>query len=279
LEIFAALMLVTDGKARNTYVQFGNSMTQNPPSMRITLEERLNRMLEDAICLAKTAKRHRQSLNGLNYYANRLADFRAESNSSYGYLSSLTSADGTEITNLIKKVFSVDASVKDRVAAARDIKFALRAVPADASRDQRYLEGEGIFPLVTLDQTKQGYMSAIGRQMNGSYTSGWYDACAVMMRRLLEAAIIEAFEAKKIDSKIKDAGGDFLQLTGLINAALGETAWNLSRGVKKALPGLRDLGHKSAHGRHYLAKKMYIDELKTQYRDSLEAFLHEANLI
>jgi len=75
-------------------------------------------------------------------------------------------------------------------------------------------------------------MVAIGRQMNGSYASEWYDACAVMMRRLLEAAIIEAFEAKKIDSKIKDTNGDFFQLTALISAALAETAWNLSRNVK-----------------------------------------------
>jgi hypothetical protein len=52
----------------------------------------------------------------------------------------------------------------------------------------------------------------------------------------------------------------------------------LSRNVKKELPRLRDLGHKSAHGRHYLAKKMYIDELKTPFRDAMEAFLHEAGL-
>jgi hypothetical protein len=100
-----------------------------------------------------------------------------------------------------------------------------------------------------------------------------------MMRRLLEAAIIEAFEAKKIDAKIKDGNGDFFQLTALITTALSETVWNLSRGVKRDLPSLRDLGHKSAHGRHYLAKKMYIDELKTSYRDAVETFLHEANLI
>lgn len=120
---------------------------------------------------------------------------------------------------------------------------------------------------------------AIGRQMNGCYSSEWYDGCAVMMRRLLEIAIIEAFEAKKIDQKIKQSDGDFLQLSALVTASLAETTWNLSRVVKKALPKLRDLGHKSAHGRHYLAKKLYIDELKTDYRDSLEAFLHLAELL
>jgi hypothetical protein len=120
---------------------------------------------------------------------------------------------------------------------------------------------------------------AVGRQMNGSYSAGWYDACAVMMRRLLESAIIEAFEARKIDGKIKDKNGDFFQLTALIKAALAETAWNLPRNVKKHIESLRDLGHTSAHNRYYLAKQSYIDELKGVYREAVEAFLHIGNLL
>jgi hypothetical protein len=41
--------------------------------------------------------------------------------------------------------------------------------------------------------------------MNGAYSAGWYDACAVMMRRLLETVIIEAFEQNGLDQKIKDS--------------------------------------------------------------------------
>ena len=40
--------------------------------------------------------------------------------------------------------------------------------------------------------------------MNGCYSSEWYDASAVMMRRLVEIAIIEAFEKKGVAHKIKD---------------------------------------------------------------------------
>jgi hypothetical protein len=115
--------------------------------------------------------------------------------------------------------------------------------------------------------------------MNGAYSAGWYDACAVMMRRLLESVIIEAFEARKIDHKIKDANGDFLQLTALIKAALAEKSWNLPRNVRKKIESLRDLGHTSAHNRYYLAKQPYLDELKSVYRESIEAFLHIANLL
>jgi hypothetical protein len=131
-----------------------------------------------------------------------------------------------------------------------------------------------------LNQTNRGYLVAVGRQMNSGYTAGWYDSCAVMMRRLLESAIIEAFEAQNIDTKIKDpTSGDFFQLTGLINAAISETSWNLPRSVKRQLPNLRELGHTSAHNRYYLAKKDDIDKFTMAYREAVEAFLHLANLL
>ena len=65
--------------------------------------------------------------------------------------------------------------------------------------------------------------------MNGCFEQGWYDACAVMMRRLLEIAIIEAFEHenianKIIANKIKDANGDYFQLSDLVGKAIAETA-------------------------------------------------------
>jgi len=115
--------------------------------------------------------------------------------------------------------------------------------------------------------------------MNGCFEFGWYDACAVMMRRLLETAIIEAFEAKKLDNKIKDSKGEFLQLTALIAAALSEAAWNLSRNTKQALPRLRDVGHKSAHSRRFTAQKSDIEKVQPDCRVALEEFLHLAGLV
>jgi hypothetical protein len=68
-------------------------------------------------------------------------------------------------------------------------------------------------------------------------------------------------------------------LTGLVDAALNEQSWNLPRNVRKNLKGLRDLGHRSAHNRYYLAKKSDIDKLSGVYREAVEAFLHLANLL
>jgi hypothetical protein len=49
--------------------------------------------------------------------------------------------------------------------------------------------------------------------MNACHASGWRDACAVMMRRLLEIAIIEAFENKGVANKIKDAHDNYFHLS------------------------------------------------------------------
>jgi len=114
--------------------------------------------------------------------------------------------------------------------------------------------------------------------MNGCYTTGWYDAAAVMMRRLIEIAIIEAFEAKGLSAKIKDHSGNYLQLSDLVAKALAEPTWALSRNTKKVLPSLRDVGHMSAHGRYYCARKEDLETLKHGCRVVIEEFLHHAGL-
>ena len=85
----------------------------------------------------------------------------------------------------------------------------------------------------------RGYIEKVTNQVNGCYEKGWFDSCAVMMRRLLETLIIECFEKHGIDATIKDASGDFLFLRDLITRMLQETAWNLGRNVKAALPRLK----------------------------------------
>lgn len=248
--------------------------TAKPPTPQLLLVD----LITKALSVAKTARKHGQSLNGTNFYATKLANLRAEATNTFAKLLTRSVGDTSALAELMERVFSTNANAKDRVQAARDLQFALKTTWAEVSAESAHLEDAGIFPLVTLNQTSRGYLVAVGRQINGSYASGWFDGCAVMMRRLLESVIIEAFEARGQDSKIKDSQGDFFQLTALINAALAES-WNLPRNVKKELPNLRDLGHRSAHNRYYLAKKPDIDALRGAYRETVEAFLHLAKLL
>lgn len=130
----------------------------------------------------------------------------------------------------------------------------------------------------SLVRDTRSYIEAVANQINGTYERGWYDACAVMLRRLLETLIIEAFEAKNISQKIKNPNGDFLYLRDLITACLNETAWNLSRNCKQSLGRLKDVGDKSAHSRRFVAHRNDIDPLRPDIRVVVQELVTIANL-
>lgn len=128
----------------------------------------------------------------------------------------------------------------------------------------------------------RGYLEKVADQINGTYENGWYDACAVMLRRFIETLIIETFIAKGIEHRIKDASGDFLALRSLIDTACNDPDLHLSRNTKSVLGRLKKLGDLSAHNRRFVAKRSYFDELfehlHLDMQTLIEDFLHEAGL-
>lgn len=132
-----------------------------------------------------------------------------------------------------------------------------------------------IFSLV---KGTRGYIEKVVHQINASYEHGCYDACAVMIRRLIETLIIEVFEAYKIEARIKNSVGDFLYLGDLISKMLAETAWNLGRNTKTSLPKLKNVGDISAHSRRHNAHREDIDKLKDDLRIVIQELVTLANL-
>jgi hypothetical protein len=239
--------------------------------------QRLQQIVDGAIDVARTARKNHASLNGMNFYADKLAKLRTDATIAFGELGEPSVGDISAVAEMIQLTFAPDTDIKKRVSVARELTHELQTTKWKTSTIEAV--GDNLFPLSLLSKTRRAYLIAIGRQMNGCFESGWYDGCAVMMRRLLETAIIEAFEAKKIDHKIKNPQDEFFQLTALIAAALSEQSWNLSRNTKEALPRLRDIGHKSAHSRRFTAQKSDIDRVQPDCRVALEEFLHLADLL
>jgi hypothetical protein len=141
----------------------------------------------------------------------------------------------------------------------------------------RRAEKQLVLPSSVVRGTR-GYIERVVNQINGCYENGWYDAAAVMIRRLLETLIIETFEHHGIASKIQNAGGDFFYLKDLIDACLKEPAWNLTRNCKQAMPRLKDVGDKSAHSRRYNAHRGDIAPLTTDIRLVVQELLYLAAL-
>jgi len=124
----------------------------------------------------------------------------------------------------------------------------------------------------------RGYIEKVVNQINGCYENGWYDGCAVMIRRLAETLIIESFEHHKISDSIKNKEGDFLYLRDLINATLSEKTWNIGRNTRKALPKLKDIGDKSAHSRRYVAHRADIEKIISELRIVAQELIYLAGL-
>jgi hypothetical protein len=135
----------------------------------------------------------------------------------------------------------------------------------------------GIVPAAIVRGTRT-YIEKVTNQANGAYQNGWYDACAVMLRRLLETLIIETFEAHSIGHKIKNPQGDFFYLRDLIDKTVAETTWNLGRNTKSALPRLKDLGDKSAHTRRYIAVRDDLEKVQSDVRLVVQELLSIAGL-
>lgn len=71
-------------------------------------------------------------------------------------------------------------------------------------------------------------------QLNGCYQFGFYDACSVMVRRVLETLIIEAYEHLHRESEIRDAEGNYFMLGELVNRSTTAGGLSIGREVRGA---------------------------------------------
>ena len=137
----------------------------------------------------------------------------------------------------------------------------------------------GISPVLPTSRFgKRPYLLQVVRQINVTYSSACYDACAVLIRRLIETLLIEAYEAKQIQGQIIDANGNFKGLDDIIKDAVGPNGLTLSRNAKRELVPLKELGDRSAHNRRFVAHRSDIDAIRSPLRTVTDELLNEAGL-
>lgn len=128
----------------------------------------------------------------------------------------------------------------------------------------------------------RGYIEAVCRELNGSFHYAYYNAAAVMLRRLLETLIIEAYEHLHRDTEIKDGSGNYLMLSDLAERACGENGHkgiNLGRDSKRALKEARSVGNWSAHARRFLAHAGDLTKLQSGMRLLVQELIQIADLV
>lgn len=139
--------------------------------------------------------------------------------------------------------------------------------------------GEQILPLNLFKNTRD-FLYKVAIQINQTYEHACYDACAVMIRRMLEMLIIITYEEQQIESLIKDTSGNYKMLSALVPQYVNQQNWSLSRTTKSNLPQIKDLGDFSAHRLHYNAQRGDIDKVidKLHLRIVIEEMLYKSGL-
>ncbi|HHT9138973.1 MAG TPA: DUF4145 domain-containing protein [Candidatus Wunengus sp. YC60] len=257
-------------------------------SKQETITNRIRDIVAEIDKVGKIARRHRKSLSGDNYYGNKFDELRSMLMQARKELDSTVESVGhSDLKHAIqvldphfKLLINSDVPQNTRSSAKKQLFFILHSQIEPSignSKIGKIITTDTVIPMAIVKGTR-GYIEKVALQANGCYESGWFDACAVMIRRIVETLIIECFECHKIAERIKDSNGNYFLLKDLIDACLKENAWTLGRNTKKALPSIKDIGDLSAHNRRYLANKSDIDKLQEGLRVTVEELVHLSKL-
>jgi hypothetical protein len=145
---------------------------------------------------------------------------------------------------------------------------------------RRAAGSDSLIPRDLVNESRRDYLKRVVHQANGAYDAELYDCSAVMLRRLVETLIIEAFESAGIAHQIKNSQGHFFMLNDLLAALIREhNRFHIGRNSQRGLSELKELGDKSAHNRRFNATRSDIDRLRNDIRTAVEELLHLAGLI
>jgi hypothetical protein len=192
--------------------------------------------------------------------------------------SGLGNPHSTQLTEALKRTgmvlqqrngFSLKALSRGKIRAT--LESILGATRPSVDQDLGYL------PKQVWINTR-GYIERVCEQLNGCFQFEFFDAASVLVRRLIETLIIEAYESQKRESEIKDSNGNYFMLNSLINAANGPAGIGLGRDAKRALGDVKELGDRSAHNRRYNAVKADLEKVQSGARVSVDELINIASL-
>jgi hypothetical protein len=180
-----------------------------------------------------------------------------------------------EAINRTGNVVSTTAGFRLKVLARSQIRQSIESILGTTKPD---VDQElGYLPKDVWKDTR-GYIEKVCAQLNGCYQFGFCDAASVMLRRLVETLIIEAYEKLGRDAEIKDGSGNYFTLRDLITRACDSHAIGLGRDAKEALKHIKELGDRSAHNRRYNANPSDLNKVQSGVRVVADELINIAGL-
>jgi hypothetical protein len=125
---------------------------------------------------------------------------------------------------------------------------------------------------------KRGYLDKLIKQINNCYINNCFDAASILMRRVFEISLILAYENLGLHDEIKDVHGNYFMLEKIVTNAIKNKQLNISRS-RHEYDAIRELGNFAAHKIHFNTRKKDIDDIKLNYRATIEELFYKANLL
>ncbi len=164
---------------------------------------------------------------------------------------------------------------KNKIERARAFSSSLNEILTE----ERKKEEDPDFLIPTeLSRGTRGNIEEVCRQINGSYYSGYFDAAAVLIRKVIEILLILSFKHHAIEQSIKDSDGNYIELSKIIREAIRNSVIDLSRNAKEYLEIFREKGNLSAHNPFHLATQKDLARLQPQVRHLFQELLFKSGI-
>jgi hypothetical protein len=134
-----------------------------------------------------------------------------------------------------------------------------------------------IIPAGLFENTRP-HLEALVVQINGTYQAGFYDACAVMCRRLLECMLLLAFERAAKGEVIRNAFGEYRAFADIIALASSNQHIKLGRGAGTVMGKIDYVGELAARHPTYTARQKDIDEQRLGFRRLISELVRIAQI-
>jgi len=175
------------------------------------------------------------------------------------------------LVNRLVEIFPSD--VKDMASLLSELSLKSEtdlAAELELPQSQQAVAAEPPFLPEEIIEDRHGVLKRILWEVNRCYDAACYNACAAMIRHLIEMLIVGAFEHHPgLADKIKK-NGEYIEFGALIGKAAAEPSLKLGRETKRVFPDLKYFGDVGAHSRKILVRKPDLDRLHNQVRGAVE---------
>lgn len=175
------------------------------------------------------------------------------------------------------------AKRKGKEKASKSRKGSKAAKPAQAAAEAKpqATPAAAAYPTdsflpASIFEAQKAYLKRLVPQINGCWSSGYHEACAVMARRMIETMIIELYYQRGWMNELKDpTTKDFYGLKTLVNKICSDSRFGFDSKFQKGLKALKELGDIAAHDYRVKIKKSDLEGARSDLRFTCERMVFE----